>query len=191
MDFKVDDTPPVSVVTNPPGTGFIQGLNTIAGTSNSDLSLANTYYLRVWYVVAGSSIYWNGNAWDTGSPNAPTQLPVEVTGSTGVVAWTYPGAIPGYSAATITELDGTPYGIAIHAMDNAGNLEVPTTSQFVLDRVGPTVAVSTPVAAYPNYGTARPLVTLRGTSNDSPAGVARVDLEIKDVSDTPNLYWDG
>ncbi|MBI2788067.1 MAG: hypothetical protein HYX59_05235 [Elusimicrobia bacterium] len=191
VDFKVDDTPPVSVVNDPPGTGFIQNLNTIAGTSNSDLSLANTYYLRVWYVVGASSVYWNGNAWNTGTPDVPTQLPVQVAGSTGVVAWTYPGAMFGYQAPTITQLDGTAYGIAIHALDNAGNLEVPTTSHFVLDRGGPSVVVSTPMAAFPNYGTARPLATLRGTSSDSPAGVFRVDLEIKDVSDTPNLYWDG
>ena len=191
VDFNVDDTAPVSVVNDPPGTGFIQSLNTIAGTSNSDLSLANTYYLRVWYVVGASSVYWNGNAWNTGTPDVPTQLPVEVAGSTGVVAWTFPGTMFGYSFPTITQADGTAYGIAIHAMDNAGNLEVPTTAQFVLDRVGPTIVVSTPMAAYPNYGTARPLATLRGTSNDSPAGVFRVDLEIKDISDTPNLYWDG
>ncbi|UPT74459.1 MAG: hypothetical protein M0D55_01590 [Elusimicrobiota bacterium] len=73
VDFKVDDTAPVSVVQDPPVTGFLQNLNSISGTSNSDLSLANTYYLRVWYVVGVSSFYWNGNAWGrrTCRPSCP------------------------------------------------------------------------------------------------------------------------
>jgi hypothetical protein len=69
-----------------------------------------------------------------------TQLPVQIAGSTGTVAWQYPGLISGQNTPTVTQADGTTYGLAIQARDLAGNLETPTTVQIVLDRIGPILA---------------------------------------------------
>ncbi len=155
--------------------------------------MANQYSFRVWYVVGASSVYWNGSAWNTGTPDAAVQLPIQVVGSTGTVAWYYPGTVPGQNVPmTISHLDGTTYGVAIQALDNAGNLETPTTVQFVLDRVGPNISLTTPtaVSSFLYYGSpSNALPTISGTANDSPAGVSQVFLEINDLTD--NTRWNG
>ena len=193
VSFIVDNTPPVSRVTDPTSSGFIQSLAGIAGTSNSDLSEANQYFFRVWYVVGASSVYWNGSAWNTGTPDAAVQLPIQVVGSTGTVAWFYPGTVPGQNTPDVTTRpDGTTYGLALQALDNAGNLETPTTVQVVLDRVGPLVSLTTPTATLSNnyYGTpGRPLPTISGTATDSPAGVGQVFVKINELND--GLIWNG
>ena len=187
VTFTVEGQTPVSQVTNPLAGSFIQNLNTVSGISNVHLSGAAAFYLRIWYSVGVSSYYWTGSAW--GAADTQTQLSVQTVGSTGTIAWTYPGSLPGQSAPTITQADNTVYSMSIQALDNAGNLEAGTTSQVILDRVGPVVTISTPMAAAPFYGTARLISTINGTSSDSPAGTNRVYVQITDVSD--NIAWNG
>ncbi|MBI4376909.1 MAG: hypothetical protein HY549_10725, partial [Elusimicrobia bacterium] len=192
VDFVVDNTAPSSRVTQPVQTGFIQNFNAgIAGTANSDLSQASTYYLRIWYEDGTDKIFWNSTGWNTGSPNAPVQLPVAVVGATGTVNWSYPAGISGQATPTITRPDNTVYGVAIQVRDRAGNLETPTSAQYILDGLGPTMSISTPMASASNYGTARPLTSFNGTASDSPAGVSVVELQIQDQSSTGQPYWNG
>ena len=199
VGFVVDTTTPKSLVTQPPQTGFIQNLSVVAGTSNSDLSMNNTYYLRIWYTSGADEFYWAGGGW--GAANVQTQLPVKVSGSTGTVTWSYPCRLPPNQAdclpvphvsPSIGQPDGTIYRIAIQAKDNAGNLETPTTAQMTLDQGGPSVSISTPMAVpYNSYGPGRDLVQLRGVSADAPANVDYVNVEVRNVSDSPNPVWTG
>ncbi|MBI5883380.1 MAG: Ig-like domain repeat protein, partial [Elusimicrobia bacterium] len=202
VNFIVDDTPPVSKVTKPPQTGFIQNLDAIAGTSDSSLAQNDTYYLRVWYEAGADNYFWHGTGW---VQNVSYDLPVKVVGTTGTVAWGYPcsptapadclgppqygthdppiiGALP----------DGTVFKVAIQARDLANNTETPTTAQMVLDRVGPTVTLSTPMAVpYNKYGASRDMIQLKGVATDAPAGVDKAYVEIRNVSQTPNPIWNG
>ena len=147
VSFIVDDTPPVSRVNYPPQTGYIKNLATISGTSNADaaqnsLAKGGTYYLHIWYRNAGNDYYWNGFSW-SGTPDLQTQLPVQIVGSTGTVLWIYPGNT-GRDSPTV-QADGTQHFVSIAAQDNAGNLETPTTVQFISDSNGPSVTISTPM----------------------------------------------
>ncbi|MDD5655836.1 MAG: hypothetical protein PHF00_01080, partial [Elusimicrobia bacterium] len=184
IDFKVDNTAPTSQTTAPVDGSFIKDWKSLGGTANSDLSGANTYYLRLWYVVGVSSYYWNGAG--TWRDDLQTNLPVSVVGATGTVAWSYPSYLP---TPTIDQADGRRYGVCIQAKDNAGNLNAGTTSMVTLDQGGPTVKITTPTPANLYYGGARPLIEVRGTSYDTPAGVAQVKIQLANVSDV--LKWDG
>ncbi|MBI4424386.1 MAG: hypothetical protein HY554_11690, partial [Elusimicrobia bacterium] len=188
VDFVVDTTAPRSVVQTPVAGSFVQHLDAISGTSNASLSGAQTYSLRIATKDAGGNEYfWNGAAW--GAANVVTQLPVQVMGTTGTVAWTFPGDT-GLQKPSISQADATIYYIAMQVRDRAGNLETPATIQVVLDRDGPNpVTISTPSAAYPNYGPARPLAELRGGALDSPAGVAYVQVQLEDIAD--GKMWNG
>ncbi|MBI2362556.1 MAG: hypothetical protein HYV15_04155, partial [Elusimicrobia bacterium] len=83
LDFIVDGTAPTEVIESHLNGTFIQDLAEVRGTANADLSGATSYYLRI-STKAGASpeSFWNGAVWTTN----PTNLPVEVTGSTGAVA---------------------------------------------------------------------------------------------------------
>ncbi|MBI4386515.1 MAG: hypothetical protein HY551_03970, partial [Elusimicrobia bacterium] len=189
MNFIVDDSAPQSGFSNLVSGQFIQDLDVISGTADSDLAGPSTYYLRVYYSTGGNNYYWNGGDW--GVANVQHQLPVDPSGTSGPISWSYPGGISGQVQPSIVAQDDTVFTLAIQARDKAANLQSATTIQVTLDRVGPTVVISTPMAAAPNYGTARLLTTLRGTSFDSPAGVSRVETQIVDISDSPNFYWTG
>ncbi|MFA6003940.1 MAG: hypothetical protein WC881_07720, partial [Elusimicrobiota bacterium] len=187
VDFIVDDTAPDSRVLAPAAGSFIQNLSSIRGTTNSDLSGASTYYLKVWYVVGVSSYYWHGSGW--GGADVQTTLPVRVTGSTGAVAWDFPGGLPGYQVPTMTQADGTRYGVSMQVKDYAGNLAPGTTSMVTKDLVGPVVLISTPTPGNTNYGAARHLLGVSGTATDDPAGVSIVKIQLTNTSDTQR--WDG
>ncbi|MBI4247900.1 MAG: hypothetical protein HY611_00225, partial [Elusimicrobia bacterium] len=191
IHFIVDNTPPVSKVSTPTAGSFIQNLNNLTGTSNSDLAGASTYYLRIFY-TDGSDYYWSGNA-ATGWTTTYKNLPVAYSAQSGTttVEWSYPGGTLGQESPTIVQPDGTVYKVAIQALDLAGNLETPTTYQFTKDVVGPTISISTPMAS-PNDlydGTLRAVDPIRGVTSDSPAGTQRVEVQIENVSD--GTKWDG
>ncbi|TPW18339.1 MAG: hypothetical protein FD129_7 [bacterium] len=185
VDFTVDGTPPETAVKSHANGAFIQNLAAVFGTANSDLAGAASYYLRITTKAAGSpEAYWNGAVWTMN----PTNLPVEVVGTTGTVAWTYPGNILGQSAPSIIEADGVQYGLSFQAKDFAGQISAAATNYVILDRIGPSVSITTPMAA-PNdyYGPARALALLRGNSSDSPAGVDRVLVQIRNLDD--GSFW--
>ncbi|MHB9156222.1 MAG: Ig-like domain repeat protein, partial [Endomicrobiales bacterium] len=58
---------------------------------------------------------------------------------------------------------------------------------FQCDKIGPDVAISTPVAG--SYGPVNPLASIAGTADDSPAGVGSIELKIADVTDSTR--WNG
>ncbi|MFI5361788.1 MAG: hypothetical protein ACHQ49_07440, partial [Elusimicrobiota bacterium] len=187
--FIVNNNAPVSAVINPPASGFIQNLAGISGISNVHLPGAALSF-RVWYVVGASSYYWTGSGWNAAAGVA-TQLPVQVIGSTGTVAWLYPGNVVGQNTPTITGgmTDDTSFGLAIQGLDPAGNLETPTTVQVILDRVGPLMSLTAPSTTTLYYDAATLPATISGTATDFPAGVAVVGLQINDQTD--GLRWNG
>ncbi|MDE2293782.1 MAG: hypothetical protein KGL53_17125, partial [Elusimicrobia bacterium] len=185
VDFIVDGTPPQTQILSQTDGAFIQDLANVSGTANADLAGATTYFLRITTQAAGSPpSFWNGAAWSA----TPTSLPVSVVGTSGNVAWSYPGTLLGYAAPTIIEADGTKYGISFQAKDAAGQLSAASTIYVTLDRVGPTVSISTPMGAPNNdYGPQRLLSQFKGNSSDSPAGVAQVRVQVRNLDD--NSYW--
>jgi len=185
ISFIVDGTPPVSEVLSPAPGSFIKSLASIKGTSNCDLSGASTYHLRIIADYGGTPEYWDGQAWQGQVKDLPVFIAAQ---STGAVLWEYPGSWPGQSAPTLLEDEGAVYGISIQAVDLAGNAEPGATAQVTLDKLGPLVAISTPMGVY-FAKDQQTLPLLRGTSSDAPAGVARVEIQITQKS--PGAGGDG
>ncbi|PIP85184.1 MAG: hypothetical protein COR54_00200, partial [Elusimicrobia bacterium CG22_combo_CG10-13_8_21_14_all_63_91] len=184
VEFIVDRTKPTSEITSVGNGEFIQNLDVIAGTANADLAGPSQYFLRVTTGTAPNQAYWNGTAWSL----TPTDLPVDVPGSPGQVNWQYPGTLLGQNAPTVIENDGTLYGISLQVRDRAGNLSAAATTFVTLDRIGPSVSITTPMAApYDNYSTVRPLAQLRGGASDLPAGVQRVEVQLENIND--GSFW--
>ena len=114
--------------------------------------------------------------WWTGSADVWTSSEFWLT-ATGTTSWT--SSVPSW-------VTGKLYRIRANAVDNANNQESSGNGNlFTYDTVAPTAVFVSPInGAYINS-----LTYITGTSSDDKTGVNKVQLYIRNLTDTK--YWDG
>lgn len=172
VTFTIDSTNPTSSITAPLDGQHRNSLINITGVASDNVSVT---LVEVSIQKTGSApylnYYWNGSAWVL----AQTWL-----SAAGTNVWSYPWPTSGL----VTD---DQYTLQSRARDNAGNIEIPTTSvTFVYDRRAPISNVTNPT----NGAVINSLTQLNGNAADSAPGVVnRVEISIRRSSD--RLYYNG
>ncbi|HBE87556.1 MAG TPA: hypothetical protein DDW67_00235, partial [Elusimicrobia bacterium] len=195
--FVVDGSPPVSRVSVPTAGSYVQSsLAEISGTSYGGLSGlqsgASGLRLRAYYTSGVDTYYWRGTAALGWSLNSPVDLPVNFTASASTVTWTYPPV--GWEPPVIST-NNQVYNFSISGQDLAGNSGAYAAIAVTSDFNYPTITISTPMAGNSAfYGASRAIVTLRGDSDDSPAGIVPpLFAQVSNISEPGAVKpkWDG
>ncbi|MHB9154077.1 MAG: RHS repeat domain-containing protein, partial [Endomicrobiales bacterium] len=157
-----------------PSLAFNNGLDTISGTANDDLSGVNGVEIAIRDLTQGTT-WFNGSGWIS----QPAEYWISVTTVPGSpVQWSY--------SKTFNWTPSREYRVTVRAKDNAIDAAVPgnpnvqspeATRSFIYDVEKPTAQVT-----YPNIATINFIPTITGTAWDYPAGVNRVHAAIREES---------
>src|SRR3989339_622377 len=165
--FKYDTSAPVSVVTSPANGSSFTALAGITGTSTDTTSGVTLVKLRIKNIT--DTTYYDGS-WTSSDPGYNLSV-------VGTDNWTY--ATPAWTSGKI-------YLIQVQGTDFAGNTETAGVgNSFKFDTTPPSSAITSPTNGQTLYSAPAPA----GTASDNLAGVKKVQVNIKNITDT--TYWTG
>lgn len=164
--------PPSVAVTAPADSANVKALTSLSGTAQANGGATLNRVIVAFGRRTGSGAYefWNGTAWVS---NISYQLS---TLDAAAGTWSFSNLPTGLDLT-----DGT-YTVRAVAYDNS-NQNTTAQTYFTLDRVNPTVAITTPA----NSATLASLTQIAGTVSEGGSGLQRIDIVIKRLSD--NMRW--
>jgi hypothetical protein len=168
--FIFDNKKPSSTIIKPKDGMWLNNLTSISGEAHDT---GGSYLKKVEISIKrlSDNFYWSGSTWELSKTWAL---------ASGISEWTFHlNAIPWYS--------GTQYIVQSRAIDNAGNIEIPSKgNMFIIDMEPPISLIENPL----NNSFLNKLDTIFGTSIDpGGSGIVSVEISIKQMDE--NLYWDG
>jgi len=165
--FTFDDTPPDSVINLPVDGNTYRILGTISGTASDAGSGVEFVKIRI-YDTIDLDYYQGGGVWDS------TDTYIVASGST---SWDY---------VAPTWESGHTYRINSRGIDFVPNPEVSiATATFTFDNTPPVSVITKPA----NNDNLSSLDKIEGTASDVTSSVSKVEILIKNITDT--TYWDG
>ncbi len=194
ITFIVDNQPPVATLTLPISNAKRQQLLSISGSvddntatdypSNSGVSGVNNVDVLTYYTQAGTTYYWNGSVFTSGTVESAAWQTADgyVPLGTSSATWTY-NALDNLKMNPPTVENGwvsdRAYVVKTRARDNAfptPNLGAENIAlNVIIDTTSPTSGVT-----YPNTTPIRALSTITGTANADLAGFGNIKFSIKD-----------
>ncbi len=186
--FYYDNVASTSAITVPADQGAYRTFTSFSGTAGDDFSGVNAVSLTISYVLAGSTYYWDGVAFDSNTYSTVGSSVVHMNQAS--VNWSY-----NTSTLLSNLVPGRQYTVFSRSVDRSSNFEVAgATATFLYDTYFGTATFTNPTGNGVFRSPANPLLTVQGTSVDFPshrlAGIARNEIRIRR---TPpgNEYWDG
>ncbi|OGS07846.1 MAG: hypothetical protein A2270_01755 [Elusimicrobia bacterium RIFOXYA12_FULL_51_18] len=193
--FSFDNSAPVSGFVYPPSSALAySSMTAISGTSRDLTSPVSSVTIKMWYISAGTTYYWEPALPHWGITDAGWWLIAGASGPKSVVnPWSYtnsdftnPGTLNyAWKEGTHDGLSGKTFFIAAKAVDAAGNEEINySTRTFSFDDEPPTVVILHPVDSFSSNS----LIAISGTAADIIA-VSSAQIYIQKSSE--NYYWNG
>jgi hypothetical protein len=174
--FVFDINSPTATVVTPSEGAKLKNLSTISGTCQDDWKV-DKVELEIKNITDSPNEYWTGSSWSTTTSHVWADVYTS--------SWTYI-FIGNWSS-------GREHSITAKAQDKVPNFQVQlSTRTFTIDKDVPTVSVTSPIG---DMKEAPDKVSGGAVDHpDSPlknSGISKVEIEIKDTTASPNVYWDG
>ncbi|MBI5240291.1 MAG: hypothetical protein HY926_07440, partial [Elusimicrobia bacterium] len=208
--FTFDRSAPVSNVTFPPAPDglFFSSMTALWGDSLDDAAGVAQVLVRMWYLSAGTTYYWNKDLQMPGNKHWTTTdsgffLINNSAGGLGTGGvpntWSYNSVqnpdfnnpasnFYAWKQATHDGLTGKTFYIQTVASDYAGNVETHiSTRSFVFNNVPPTSGPSLP-SPYQAY-TSGQLATITGTAAPATGTIAGVAVSILSLDEPGGAQW--
>jgi hypothetical protein len=169
-NFIFDNKIPSSRIIKPNDGSWLNNLTSISGEAHDT---GGSYLKKVEISIKrlSDNFYWSGSTWELSKTWLSTS---------GMSEWTF-------HSNAISWISGTQYIVQSRAIDNAGNIEIPSKgNMIIIDMEPPISIIENPL----NNSFLNKLDTIFGTSIDpGGSGIVSVELSIKQMDE--NLYWDG
>ncbi|MBI4669719.1 MAG: hypothetical protein HY747_11175, partial [Elusimicrobia bacterium] len=180
--FVIDGTLPTIVIDTPSGSGFSNGLNfRIDGRVNGDLAelkvpASSGVVVRLFCESGVDKYFWDWNSSWVLNASTHVRVPTYTYGfAVGTNTWSLTANVPSqanFGSSTVSGCNNI-FKVGAEAVDLLDQLGAATTIQFTMDTQGPMVSITN------TANRARVLNNLAGTSSDSPAGLAKVEMRIR------------